>query len=55
MCSLVCESPSKSGSYLKMFYLFKVFIQISNTLLCSHLSISERDEEQCNERTLFDI
>ena len=32
-----------------MFYLFKIFIQISNTVLCSHLSISERDEELCND------
>lgn len=62
MCSPVCESPSKSGSYLDIWFYRKLvclfvwfLIKNSNTVLCSHLSISEKDEELCNERTLVDI
>lgn len=46
MCSCVCESPSKSGNFLKGFIYFKDFIliQISNTVLCSHLGVSVGDE-----------
>lgn len=52
MCSPVCESPSKSGSYFKYFIYLRFLIQHSNTELCSHLSISERDKEMCNEKLL---
>lgn len=44
MCSPVCESPSKSGPYLR--WLFQSFIQISNIVLCS---LSQPDGELCNE------
>ena len=50
MCSPVCESPCKSGSYLNILFTYFFSIEISNTVLCSHLCITERDEELCNEK-----
>lgn len=45
MWSCVCKSPSKFGNYLNVLFKKIFVIWNSNTVLCSHLSISIGDEE----------
>lgn len=52
MCSLVCESPSKSGSYLKCFIYLR-FLSKSAIQYYAVTSVSQREMKNCAMKGLL--
>lgn len=53
MCSPVCESPSKSGSYLKCFIYLLRFLSKSAIQYYAVTSVSQREMKNCAMRELL--